>query len=128
MKAKSLLLMLVLITAAISSFLTAPAQALDIGLDYAGNLPLQNSTETDPRNMAVDIIRYLMTFLGIIAVAIILYGGFLWMTAAGNEDKVDKGKKAIIAGAIGLIIILAAFAIVTFVVSVANDAVSGNLN
>ena len=75
--------------------------------------------------MAVDIVKYLMTFLGIIAVAVILYGGFIWMTASGNDDKVDKAKKLIIAGAIGLIIILAAFAIVQFVVTMTNNALEG---
>ncbi|MCD4762304.1 pilin, partial [bacterium] len=75
------------------------------------------TTNEDPRDVAVNIVRYLMTFLGIIAVVIILWGGFKWMTAAGNEDKVASAKKIIAAGAIGLVVILAAFAIVTFVIN-----------
>ena len=73
--------------------------------------------------MAVNIVRYLMTFLGIIAVVIILLGGFKWMTAAGNEDKVAEAKKLIVAGIIGLIIILASFAIVKFVVSMTTNMI-----
>ena len=90
------------------------AQALDLGVNYARNLGLP---DRDPREAAVNLVQLLMTFLGIIAVIIILYGGFLWMTAAGNEDKVDTAKKLIGAGVIGLIIILAAFLIVNFVIS-----------
>ncbi|MFW5888708.1 MAG: hypothetical protein ACOCVY_03255, partial [Patescibacteria group bacterium] len=54
-------------------------------------------------------------FLGILAVVIILIGGFKWMTAAGNEDKVGEAKKIIVAGVIGLVIILASWGIATFV-------------
>jgi len=72
----------------------------------------------------IDRLRYLMTFLGIIAVIVILYGGFRWLTAAGNEDRVAKAKKTVIAGVIGLIVILAAFAIVTFVVNTTGGLLS----
>ena len=102
-------------------------QGPDIGTGYAANTGLVTATETDPRQMAVDIVKYLMTFLGIIAVCVILYGGFIWMTASGNEDKVDKAKKIIIAGAIGLVVVLAAYAIVNFVIGITNDALSGDI-
>jgi uncharacterized membrane protein YidH (DUF202 family) len=98
-----------------------------IGFGYAQQLGLE-ATNADPRDTAVDIVRYLMTFLGIIAVVVILLGGFRWMTAAGNEDRVAEAKKLLIAGVIGLIIILAAFAIVTFVVDITEDAISGQIN
>ena len=99
----------------------------DLGFDYANNLDLQTATQDDPRQMAVDVVKYLMTFLGIIAVVVILLGGFKWMTAAGNEDKVAEAKKLIIAGVIGLIIVLCAYAIVNFVVNITNDVLEGNL-
>ncbi|MBI2459502.1 MAG: hypothetical protein HYV53_03045 [Parcubacteria group bacterium] len=75
------------------------------------------SDDKDPRDIAADIIRVILGFLGIIAVIIILLGGFKWMTAGGNEDKVDEAKKLIIAGVIGLLIIIASFAIATFVLN-----------
>ena len=99
----------------------------DLGFDYANNLDLSVADEADPKQMAVDVVKYLMTFLGIIAVVVILYGGFMWMTASGNEDRVDKAKKIIIAGAIGLVIVLAAYAIINFVVNITNDVLDGNL-
>jgi amino acid transporter len=61
-------------------------------------------------------------FLGIIAVVIILFGGFRWMTAAGNEDQVSTAKKMIGAGVIGLIIILMAFGIAQFVLNALYNA------
>jgi len=71
----------------------------------------------DPRDIAASVIRVILGFLGIVAVIIILLGGFKWMTAGGNEDKVGEAKKLITAGIIGLVIILAAFAIATFVLN-----------
>ena len=53
---------------------------------------------------------------------LIVYGGFLWMTAAGNDDAVSKAKKIMIAGVIGLVIVLSAFAIASYVVEQLNDA------
>lgn len=106
--------------------LTANAQNLGIG--YAQDLGLPTANESDPRAMAVSIVKFLMTFLGIIAVVIILYGGFLWLTASGNEDRVGKAKKTIIAGVIGLIVVLAAYAIVQFVISTATNMITtGNI-
>jgi hypothetical protein len=69
------------------------------------------------------IIRAALGFLGIIAVVIILYGGFKWMTAGGNTDKVDEAKKIIIQGVIGLVIVLSAFAIASFVITQITGAV-----
>ena len=79
-----------------------------------GNLGLGNK---DPREMIASVINVALGFLGIIAVVIILLGGFKWMTAGGNEDKVAEARKLITAGIIGLIIILAAWGIAKFVIN-----------
>jgi len=50
-----------------------------------------------------------------LAVVIILIGGFKWMTAGGNEEQVEEAKKILIAGIIGLVIILASWGIANFV-------------
>jgi hypothetical protein len=103
-----------------------PAKATDdaLGFNYANNLGLTNSDITDPREMAVNIVKFFMTFLGIIAVVVILLGGFKWMTAAGNEDKVADAKKLLVAGMIGLAIIISAYVIVNFVITTTNSVVS----
>jgi hypothetical protein len=104
--------------------LQANAQTVDFGLNAANNIGLPNTSQ-DPKQAAVAIVRYLMGFLGIIAVVVILWGGFQWLTAGGNEDKVGSAKKTIIAGVIGLIIVIAAFAIVTIVVGFAKNVIGG---
>ncbi|MFA5318648.1 MAG: pilin [Patescibacteria group bacterium] len=77
---------------------------------------------SDPREIAARVINILLGFLGIIAVVLILVGGFMWMTAAGNDDKVATAKKVMVAGVIGLVIVLAAFGIARFVVNALMDA------
>lgn len=74
-----------------------------------GNKPLMETVS--------QLINVLLSVLGVIAVIIILMGGFKWMTAAGNEEKVGEAKKLLGAGIVGLVIILAAFAIASFVIS-----------
>ncbi len=71
----------------------------------------------DLRITVAQIIRVAMGLLGIVAVVIVLIGGFTWMTAGGNEEKVAEAKKWIFAGIIGLAIILSAYAIANFVIS-----------
>ena len=67
--------------------------------------------------LIVRIVQVLLGFLGIIAVIVMLYGGYVWLTAGGSADKVSIAKRILINGTIGLVIILAAFAIVTFVIN-----------
>ena len=74
------------------------------------------------------IIRIGLSLLGIIAVVIILAGGFKWMTAGGNEDKVGEARKMIISGVIGLAIIMSAFAIANFVISSLAQQTGANTN
>ena len=97
-----------------------PANAFGLGyVDGAqgtgnGNIVLGNK---DPREMVAQIINVVLTILGIVAVVIVLLGGFKWMTAGGNEDKVAEAKKLLGAGVIGLVIILAAWGIAAFVLN-----------
>jgi len=76
----------------------------------------------DPRTTAASVINVLMGFLGIIAVVIILIGGFKWMTAGGDEAKVEEAKKLMTAGVIGLAIVLAAWGVTIFVLNALLNA------
>ena len=71
----------------------------------------------DPRLIATRIIQIVLGLLGIIAVVIILYGGFMWMTARGNDDGGGTARKILGAGIIGLLIVLAAWALAIFIIN-----------
>jgi hypothetical protein len=89
----------------------------DIGTEFIQDLGI-GSTTGDIRDQIRRIINIVLGFLGIVGVIIVIYGGVVWMTALGEEDKVEKGKKTIIAGIIGLIIIGIAWTIVSYVINV----------
>jgi len=86
----------------------------DFGINDLTNSGLGTA---DIKTTIQKILNVILGFLGIVATLIILLGGFKWMTSQGNTDKVDEAKRLIGAGVVGLIIILAAYAIVRFVLT-----------
>lgn len=73
--------------------------------------------QADIKTAIAQLINVALSFLGVVAVVIILMGGFKWMTAGGVDKNVEEAKRLIIAGIIGLAIILASYAIASFVIS-----------
>jgi len=70
------------------------------------------------------VIPLLNTVVGIgaiVAAAVLIYNGFLYMTASGEESKVDKATKGITYAIVGLIIAAIAFMIVNFVIGLIAD-------
>ncbi|MCX6792409.1 MAG: Ig-like domain-containing protein [Candidatus Falkowbacteria bacterium] len=90
------------------------AANLNTGLDFAAQTGLSGQ---DIRITIAKIIRIILGFLGILAIGLTMYAGFLWMTSAGNEEKIAQAKLVLRNGVIGLIIILASFGIVSFILS-----------
>lgn len=117
-----------LLAFAVLALLFAPflvfAQA-NFGLNEVNNGLNNSLSNSDPREVIGRIINVVLSFLGVIAVGIILLGGFKWMTAGGNEDKVSEAKKLLGAGVIGLVIILAAWAVANFVINAIYTATKG---
>ncbi len=86
----------------------------DLGVDAISNDIKLGSG--DVRETAARIINVALSFLGIIAVVIVLLGGFKYMVSGGNEEKTAEAKNLIVSGIIGLAIILSAWAITSFVI------------
>ncbi len=73
-----------------------------------------------------NVIGTALSLIGVIFFALMIFGGFLWMTAHGKEEQAKQGMDTVIAAVIGLIIILAAYAITNFVFSsVGGTATTG---
>ena len=87
----------------------------DIG--DAGGYKFKGVDETTVSSIAGTAVKAFLSILGIIFVVLMLYGGFTWMMARGNEEQVEKAKELIRAAIIGLIIIVAAYAIAFFIFS-----------
>ena len=81
----------------------------------------------DPEKKDIDaiyarIIKIWLSVFGIVFLVLIIYGGFIWMTAGGSEEKVTKARQIIINSAIGLAIVMMAYAITWFVVYQLSEA------
>lgn len=84
---------------------------------------LGDGAGTDPTAIATRIINLVLSFLGLIALVIILTGGFKYMTSQGNSTKTDEAKKIIISGVIGLAIVLASWGVARWIIDTLNDQV-----
>jgi len=73
--------------------------------------------KTDVASVIGSIVKTLLAVLGVIFFILLVYGGLLWMTAHGNQEKVDKAKDALTSAIIGLLIILVAYAFATYVIA-----------
>ena len=69
-----------------------------------------------------EITKALLGLVGAIFFILILYGGFKWMTAGGNDENIKKAKKLIVSAVIGLAIVTAAYSIAYFISSAIETA------
>jgi hypothetical protein len=69
-----------------------------------------------PEAVYTKFANFAMFAIGIVAVIAIIYGGYLYMTAAGNEAQTKKGRSVLTWAIVGLIVVLAAAVIVNVVV------------
>jgi len=100
------------------------AATLEVGLSYGAQTGLGTQ---DIRVTIARIINVFFGLLGAIAVVIILYAGFIWMTAQGVAEKIEKAKKILIGAVIGLVIALSAFAISSFIINSLIEAGGGGV-
>jgi cytochrome bd-type quinol oxidase subunit 2 len=61
------------------------------------------------------VVQAVLSLLGAIFIILMVYAGYTWMTASGNEPKIDKAKDMIQTAIIGLVIVLASWAVWTFI-------------
>ena len=98
--------------------ISTPALAIDpgtgpyLGMEYGAATGLGKS---DIRWTAARVVQIGLGLLGILATVLIVYAGFKWMTAAGNEEQAGEAKKIMYQAVIGLVIIMSAYSIVRFV-------------
>ena len=104
----------------VSMFFSTPSLALEkaqSGLDATaetgfGSLPNEDVTISSTIGK---VVGYALSFVGVIFLILIIYAGFTWMLARGNEAEVKKAKDLMFDAVIGLVIILSAYAITAFV-------------
>ncbi|MDP3043665.1 MAG: hypothetical protein Q8N21_04670 [bacterium] len=76
-----------------------------------GHAEMAGLKDKTPAELIGQAVNGVLAFLGVIFLMLMIYGGYLWMTAAGNEQQVEKAKGVIKDAVIGLIVVLAAYGI-----------------
>ncbi len=71
-----------------------------------------------PETIVGIVISAVLGFLGVIFIVLMVYGGILWMTAGGNDEKVGKAKNIIRNAAIGLVVVLISYSLSWLILNV----------
>jgi phosphate/sulfate permease len=85
--------------------------------DTANNAGFSVSSQPSVASIVGTVVGGLLSLLGVIFLGLTIYGGVMWMTAEGKEERVEKAKNIIVNSLIGLVIIIAAYAISFFVLT-----------
>lgn len=110
---------------AIASLLPASAFAQISATQIPG---LQNTNFTSFEGIIKTAFNITILLSGIVFVFLMLLGGVMYLTSLGEEEGSIKARKIITNGAIGLVIVLSAFAVGTYVLSLLGLGRSGSLN
>lgn len=86
--------------------------------------PAGLNTIGTPGVIAFNIIKIVLGMLGIVGVSVMIYAGFLWLTAGGEEEKAKQGRTLLFQALIGILIVLAAYTITYFVIDQLVTAVT----
>lgn len=86
--------------------------------EKAGLIPKGEADQIPgPAALIGTIVGYVLVFVGVIFFVLMIYGGFVWMTARGKEELVKKAKDTIETAAIGLVVIFLAYTVTNFILS-----------
>lgn len=108
--------------------LTVSAQSGNLGVDPSIVPPAITAATGGEQNiisLVRTIINYFLGFLGIVVLALVIYGGLLYVTAGVNEGGADTGKKIITYAVIGVVIILLSYVFVNTLLSIGTGTPRG---
>lgn len=113
------------------AILPTQALAISFGITEAGDAAVKGgyaggTTETTLAETVGLGIKMALSLVGAIFLALMVYAGYLWMTARGEEEPVTKARKIITACIIGLIIVVGAYSITDYVLVRVYSSVSPN--
>jgi hypothetical protein len=73
-------------------------------------------------------IRSVVGVLGSVSLVMFVYGGFLWMTAQGSEERVKKAKSTLLYSSLGIVLTFLSYSLVAFILqTVETAATSGSV-
>lgn len=81
-----------------------------------GKIPVTNPIAAQSVPALINsIVSTILGVVGAIALAMFVYGGLMWMTSAGNSQRIEKGKETLLWATIGLLIIFLSYGILNVI-------------
>lgn len=94
--------------------------AIDTSTDLPPIINQLSGGQTGLRGIVLAIINFFLTFLGLLAIIMVIYGGFLYVSSAGNEENVNKAKKILLYAVLGIVVIIVSGALVNTILGAAT--------
>lgn len=104
---------------------TNTKEALQCGSSNTSGVPVSDNPESALQSVINDVVNYLSIAVGIIAVIMIVFAGYRYITSGGDASKVASAKTTLIYAIIGLIIVALAQIIVKFVINETTNPSGG---
>lgn len=96
-------------------FFLQPVMAIDLpGLEKTAQTANIARPGVSPLVAVTNIVQWVLSFVGVLFLILMIYGGFTWMTSVGNQEAISKAQKIVGSAVIGLIIVLSAYAITVY--------------
>ncbi|PLX26570.1 hypothetical protein C0581_04020 [Candidatus Parcubacteria bacterium] len=93
---------------------------------FAGEDGAEYGQPADIRVVVARIIKIFLSIVGTLAVAYTMYGGYLYMTSGGAEERISRARKIILYGALGSMVILMSYSFAYFAYFIAYKGTAGN--
>ena len=124
-KTKKIYLLIVLLGAIF--LLVAPVLAADpVDTDLGSVAPIKITSVSALNQKIGAIIKTILGIVGALALVMVIYGGFMWMTSGGKADQVKKGKDTLVWAVAGLALIFFSYVLVNFVITAMTKNNSSN--
>lgn len=111
---------------ATTAVFAAPPKVGDAGATLDQTVGQTGVEKTDVSTMAGTVIRVGLSMVGLIFLILMVYSGFRWMLARGNEEHVTKARNSVIAAAIGFAIVVGAYALSTVAARLITSVSTGD--
>lgn len=102
------------------------AESITEHLDAVAGWSYDLNKNTSIATYIGNIIQYALSILGVLFLCFLVYAGFLWMTARGDDEQVGKSREIMRNAVVGLIIVLMSYALTFYVVSKLSSTTLNN--
>ena len=103
----------------------ATAGQLDLikeGLREAASLGGYDVDKTDLPIIIANLVKAALTLLGVAFLILVIWGGVMWMTSAGNQENIKRAKSILINATVGLIIVFLGYSITSLIIKIVAEA------